>query len=77
MKVDEIAKILANRVNQEAYILHYMKKIYHLAYKKGLEDAFNQKAEHKSVCTCQIKHKPFEIHFNECRICDKKLKNQS
>lgn len=48
MKVAEIAKILADRINQEHYILKYLNKIYALGYKKGKEEA-NKKSNWISV----------------------------
>ncbi len=39
MKIDDIAKQLANKVNQEHYIKHYLEKIQRGAYNKGIKDA--------------------------------------
>ena len=33
----DVAKLLANRINQEHYILHYLNKIYYAGVKKGKE----------------------------------------
>ena len=38
MKINDIAKQLANKVNQEHYILHYLKKVEKGAYEKGVKD---------------------------------------
>jgi hypothetical protein len=39
MKIDDIAKQLANKVNQEHYIKHYLEKVQRGAYNKGVKDA--------------------------------------
>jgi hypothetical protein len=39
MKIDDIAKQLANKVNQEHYIKHYLEKVQRGAYNKGIKDA--------------------------------------
>ena len=39
MKINEIAKQLANKINQEHYVLQYLEKIQRTAYDKGVEDA--------------------------------------
>ena len=39
MKIDDIAKQLANKVNQEHYIKQYLEKIQRGAYNKGVKDA--------------------------------------
>ena len=38
MKIDDIAKQLANKINQEHYIKHYLEKIQRGAYNKGVKD---------------------------------------
>ena len=38
MKIDDIAKQLANKVNQEHYIKHYLEKVQRGAYNKGVKD---------------------------------------
>ena len=43
MKIDDIAKQLANKVNQEHYIKHYLEKVQRGAYNKGLKDAQTEK----------------------------------
>lgn len=43
MKIKEIAKTLANKINQEHYIMHYLEKIQRGAYNKGFKDAQNEK----------------------------------
>lgn len=39
MKIDDIAKQLANKVNQEHYIRQYLEKVQRGAYNKGVKDA--------------------------------------
>lgn len=39
MKIDDIAKQLANKINQEHYIKHYLEKVQRGAYNKGIKDA--------------------------------------
>jgi hypothetical protein len=39
MKIDDIAKQLANKVNQEHYIKHYLEKVQRGAYNKGVKDS--------------------------------------
>jgi len=39
MKIDDIAKQLANKINQEHYIKHYLEKVQRGAYNKGVKDA--------------------------------------
>ena len=39
MKIYDIAKQLANRINQEHYIIHYLKKVEKCSYNKGFKDA--------------------------------------
>ena len=43
MKIEEIAKQLANKINQEHYIMHYLEKVQRGAYNKGLKDAESEK----------------------------------
>ena len=43
MKIKEIAKTLANKINQEHYIMHYLEKIQRGAYNKGFKDAQSKK----------------------------------
>ena len=38
MKIDDIAKQLANKENQEHYIKHYLEKVQRGAYNKGVKD---------------------------------------
>jgi hypothetical protein len=38
MKLQEIAKQLSNRINQEHYVMQYLEKIRNVSYKKGYED---------------------------------------
>jgi len=38
MKLDDISKLLANRINQPHYIEHYLKKIRNTAYNLGLKN---------------------------------------
>ena len=38
MKIDEIAKLLSNRINQEHYTKHYLVKVANTMYKQGLKD---------------------------------------
>ena len=75
MKITEIAKILANRINQEKYILHYINKIYQLGYKKGLEDSLYKTDINGSVCDC-IKNLYTEGIFVKCSKCDKTINIQ-
>jgi len=42
MKLLDIAKNLANRINQEHYIVHELKKVFDTAYKLGFEEANKQ-----------------------------------
>ena len=49
MKAKEVAKLLANRVNQEHYILELMTKLYKVAYEKGKSEALNMRGVGKSV----------------------------
>ncbi len=42
MKLLDIAKNLANRINQEHYIEHELKKVFDTAYKLGFEEANKQ-----------------------------------
>jgi hypothetical protein len=39
MKIDDIAKQLANKVNQEHHIKQYLEKVQRGAYNKGIKDA--------------------------------------
>lgn len=43
MKIKEIAKTLANKINQEHYIMHYLEKIQRGSYNKGFKDAQSKK----------------------------------
>jgi hypothetical protein len=45
MKATEAAKLLANRINQEHYILHIMQKV----YEAGVQDGKKQ-ANEKQIC---------------------------
>ena len=42
MKLSDIAKNLANRINQQHYIEHELKKVFETAYKLGFEEANKQ-----------------------------------
>ena len=42
MKAKEVAKLLANRINQEHYILYYMDKLYKAGYKAGIPHPIRQ-----------------------------------
>lgn len=42
MVAKEVAKLLANRINQEHYILHYMDKLYKAGYKEGIHYPIRQ-----------------------------------
>ncbi len=42
MILKDIAKQLANRVNQEHYVLHYLNKVSNYFYKKGKEETEKQ-----------------------------------
>jgi hypothetical protein len=67
MKIDDIAKQLSNKVNQEHYIKHYLERVQRGAYKKGVKDTEAKQLETKSNCTAcgvEIKHK------GECDVCD-------
>lgn len=48
MKIDDIAKQLANKVNQEHYIKHYLERVQRGAYKKGVKDT---KEKQLSLCS--------------------------
>ena len=52
MKIDDIAKQLANKVNQEHYIKHYLEKVQRGAYNKGVKDA-----EAKQLNLCGVRNK--------------------
>ena len=51
MKIDDIAKQLANKVNQEHYIKHYLEKVQRGAYNKGVKDA---EAKQLNLCGVSI-----------------------
>jgi hypothetical protein len=44
MKATEAAKLLANRINQEHYILHIMQKVYEAGVKEGMKQDSEQTA---------------------------------
>ena len=55
MKIDDIAKQLANKINQEHYVLHYLKKIEKGAYEKGFKDAESKQLILHGVSNCKKK----------------------
>jgi DNA-binding GntR family transcriptional regulator len=61
MKIDDIAKQLANKVNQEHYIKHYLEKVQRGAYNKGVKDA---EAE-QLILTDVSQHRELLIAFQE------------
>ena len=52
MKIEDIAKQLANKVNQEHYVLHYIKKIdedaFDRGYVSGMQTAIKLKGKPKT-----------------------------
>jgi|GEM_PF-5110364 len=66
MKVKEIAKLLANRVNQEHYILHYMNKIYLLGLDNGKKEQLNIHTVIAPLCECP---KDRKIGESKCYRC--------
>lgn len=42
MRLKDLAKQLANRINQEHYVLHYLNKVAMYFYKKGKEETEKQ-----------------------------------
>jgi len=78
MKLEDIVKQLANRINQPHYIEHWLKKVRDTAYKKGLEDG---KAEQLALLDVskECEH-PFAMvmskcngEINKCYKCGKDL----
>jgi len=72
MKIDDIAKQLANKINQEHYIKHYLEKIQRGAYNKGVKDTQAEQLNLSGVV------KPFYCHDNKwttnAPICYKQCK---
>jgi|SaaInlV_120m_DNA_3_1039746.scaffolds.fasta_scaffold90984_2 DNA-binding GntR family transcriptional regulator len=61
MKIDDIAKQLANKVNQEHYIKHYLEKVQRGAYNKGVKDS-----EAKQLTLTDVsQHRELLIAFQE------------
>jgi len=52
MKIEEIAKQLANKVNQEHYVMHYLEKIQRGAYEKGVKDTQANQLTTPAVVSC-------------------------
>lgn len=50
MKIDDIAKQLSNKVNQEHYIKHYLERVQRGAYKKGVKDTEAKQLETNGRC---------------------------
>lgn len=66
MKIDDIAKQLANKVNQEHYIKHYLEKVQRGAYNKGLKDAEAKQLILSGVSNCNgVKDSDFEDWLKE------------
>lgn len=48
-RLEDIAKLLSNRINQEHYVLHYLKKVFNEGVKKGKSKDKFSKAELKEA----------------------------
>jgi hypothetical protein len=74
MKIDYIAKQLANKVNQEHYIKHYLEKVQRGAYNKGIKDTEAKQlilsGVSKSVCVQTGLDCGFPCH-SECPLYEK------
>ena len=77
MKIDDIAKQLANKVNQEHYIKHYLEKVQRGAYNKGVKDAEAKQLILSGVvsCVCKIPEPRLKVSENGthayCNNCAK------
>jgi len=58
MKATEVSKLLANRVNQEHYILELMTKLYKVAYEKGKSEVLNMRGVVRQSEQLKEKHTP-------------------
>ena len=67
MKIDDIAKQLANKVNQEHYIKHYLEKVQRGAYKKGVKDTEAKQLILSGVVV------PKETLPNNCKVCGRTI----
>ena len=65
MKAKEVAKLLANRVNQEHYILELMTKLYKVAYEKGKSEALNMRGVVRSDKVCSHKGDKVKMPYLE------------
>lgn len=54
MKIKEISKTLANKINQEHYIMHYLEKIQRGSYNKGFKDAQSKKLTLTDVVSSKL-----------------------
>tara|TARA_R110000803_G_scaffold174188_1_gene236803 strand:- start:363 stop:605 length:243 start_codon:yes stop_codon:yes gene_type:complete len=74
MKIDDIAKQLANKVNQEHYIKHYLERVQRGAYKKGIKDTEAKQLILYSVSNSVCLHEPQYQSYNSAtklQTCDK------
>jgi len=76
MKLDDIVKQLANRINQPHYIEAMLQKVVKGAYEKGLQDGKELKSDllhnvSKSVCQCEIPS--FDFNRHHCFRCNLKV----
>ena len=68
----DVAKLLANRINQEHYILHYLNEIYYAGVKKGKEQQLNIPVVSVTfVCPNGCDKGCIELSngYKECREC--------
>ena len=58
MKIDDIASLLANKINQPHYIKYWLEKVASNAYEKGINDA---KKQESSIFFCECIEE-FDLH---------------
>ena len=66
MKIDDIAKQLANKVNQEHYIKHYLEKVQRGAYNKGVKDTEAKQLILSGVVKSLPTKEEINLAANEC-----------
>ena len=75
MNIDNIAKQLANKVNQEHYIKHYLENVQRSAYEKGLKDAESKQSEQLKAFADWLQSDTANLNYDFRDLVDEYLKS--